>query len=80
MNDLCLSQTHETYPPSGPYLKVSAVNSREVEFRYVDTDIEDRQWHRVVGPDEVIPRFLRFIDQLHWVARPTAATWLAGKT
>jgi hypothetical protein len=67
MFDLCVQQT-DAFPGSGPYLKVSPLPSGWVEFRYVDTAIRSRQWHREVPPEAVIPRFRGFLEQLHWLA------------
>jgi hypothetical protein len=67
MFDLCIQQT-DAFPGSGPYLKISPLSSGLVEFRYFDTAIKDRQWHREVPPEAVVPRFGAFLDQLHWVA------------
>lgn len=67
MFDLCIQQT-DAFPGSGPYLKVSPLPSGMVEFRYIDTAIEDRQWHREVPPEAVAARFLAFLDQLGWLA------------
>jgi hypothetical protein len=67
MFDLCIQQT-DACPGSGPLLKVSGLPTGLVEFRYVDTAIPGRQWHREVPPEAVMPRFNAFIDQLHWLA------------
>lgn len=67
MFDLCIQQT-DAFPGSGPYLKVSPLPSGMVEFRYIDTAIEDRQWHREVPPEAVAGRFRAFLDQLGWLA------------
>lgn len=68
MFDLCIQQTAAA-PYSGPYLRVSALASGTVEFRYLDTAIPMRQWHREVPPEATVLRFETFLDQLHWVAR-----------
>lgn len=67
MFDLCIQQTDST-PYSGPYLKVSPQKSGSVEFRYIDTALQARQWNRDVPPDAVIAQFLEFLEQLHWIA------------
>jgi hypothetical protein len=69
MFDLCVQQT-AVEPRSGPYLRVSPLDSGQIEFRYVDTLIPAKQWHREVAPDAVVERFMRFMDQLGWVAQP----------
>lgn len=71
MHDLCLQQTDVT-PYSGPYLCLSPLPSGMVEFRYIDTAIRDRQWHRVVPPHAAVARFNAFLDQLGWMAGSTA--------
>ncbi|HWE76572.1 MAG TPA: hypothetical protein VG328_25635 [Stellaceae bacterium] len=65
MLDLCIRQTGEA-PYAGPFLRVSPLSSGKVEFRYLDTSIAARQWHREVPSAETIARFLRFLDQLRW--------------
>jgi len=67
MFDLCIQQT-DAFPGSGPYLKISPLASGNVEFRYYDTAVPQRQWHREVPPEAVIPRFRAFLEQLHWLA------------
>jgi hypothetical protein len=69
MHDLCIVQVPCTYPYDGPYLCISPRFDGTIEFRYIDTQIESRQWHRVVKEEEAFQRLERFIDQLHWVAR-----------
>ncbi|WP_404712411.1 hypothetical protein [Sphingomonas sp. MMS24-J13] len=66
MFDLCIQQT-DAIPYSGPYLRVSPLASGAVEFRYFDTAIPARQWHREVPPEATVPRFEAFVDQLHWI-------------
>lgn len=70
---LMIRQTDEPYPWS-VYLHVQPLESGEVEFRYVDTNIEKRQWHRVVSPNETVQRFHKFMDQLRWVPAATRLT------
>jgi len=67
MFDLCIQQT-DAPPCSGPYLKVSPLPLGSVEFRYIDTAVQTRQWHREVPPDAVTARFRAFLEQLHWIA------------
>ena len=69
MHDLCIVQVPCTYPYDGPYLCISPHFDGTIEFRYIDTNIESRQWHRVVKEEEAFQRLERFVDQLHWVAR-----------
>jgi hypothetical protein len=66
MHDLCVQQTdHQPY--TRPHLRISPRRSGEVHFRFIDTPIVARQWHRVVVPDAVASRFARFLDDLKWV-------------
>jgi len=67
MFDLCIQQT-DAFPFSGQYLKVSPLPSGLIEFRYIDTAIQERQWCREVPPEAVIPRFAAFLEQLRWLA------------
>jgi hypothetical protein len=67
MFELCIQQT-DAIPYSGPYLRVSPLASGAVEFRYFDTAIPARQWHREVPPEATVPPFEAFVDQLHWIA------------
>src|SRR4051812_47690708 len=50
MFDLCIQQT-DAEPGSGPYLRVSPLTSGRIEFRYIDTAISARQWHREERPE-----------------------------
>ncbi len=73
MHDLCVQQT-DTAPGSGPYLRVSPLPSGLVDFRYIDTAIADRQWHRSVAANAAPAQFGTFLDQLRWIPRITPAT------
>jgi hypothetical protein len=66
--DLCIAQTPVTYPYHGPHLRVSPLENGQLEFRYLDTQIEQKQWRRVVDGAEGFARLERFIEQLHWFA------------
>jgi hypothetical protein len=68
MHDLGIQQMDvDTFSTS--HLRVSPQMNGTVEFRYVDTHIEARQWSRTVSPEGVIGRFEAFLDQLRWIAR-----------
>lgn len=69
MHDLCIQQTDGS-PYSVPYLRISPQTSGVIEFRYIDTHIGRRQWHREVTPEQAIARLVKFIDQLRWLAAP----------
>ncbi|TSE03188.1 hypothetical protein C1D09_027035 [Mesorhizobium intechi] len=66
MFDPCIQQV-DVEPYSGPHLMVTPLHCGRIEFRYVDTAIAQRQWHRETTPDAVVPRFVRFMDQLGWM-------------
>lgn len=66
MFDLCITQTEVEYPYDGPYLRVSPLRDGRVEFRYLDTQVEEQQWHRTVEAIDTVPRLLSFLGQLHW--------------
>jgi len=68
MHDLCIQQSDVT-PYSGPYLRLSPSESGEIQFRYVDTQVDDRQWKRTVLPEQAVERLSAFMEQLHWVAK-----------
>ena len=72
MHDLCIVQTRVQHPYIGPYLKVSPLKSGEIEFRYVDTYVDERQWVRTVPGGDAIQRLHQFIEQLHWEVREVA--------
>src|ERR1700730_10502359 len=52
MHDLCIVQTPVTYPYHAPYLRISPCTNGQLEFRYIDTFIMDKQWHRTVDGNE----------------------------
>ena len=72
MHDLCIQQT-DVQPGSGPFLRISPLRSGNVEFRYIDTQIAEQQWHREVVPDDTVRRFEKFLEQLRWIGG-TAST------
>jgi hypothetical protein len=49
MCDLCVAQFPAVYPDHYPYLRISPISGGNIEFRYLDTAVENRQWHRVVS-------------------------------
>jgi hypothetical protein len=65
MQDLCLSQVDTPRRHEAPHLRITAVLD-ELEFRYVDTAIRERQWVRVVPSTAGFDRFVSFLDQLNW--------------
>jgi hypothetical protein len=66
MMDLCISQSPILPPMEGPHLRISPRGDGKLEFRYIDTAIETRQWHRIVHASDAIPRLEKFLQQLHW--------------
>lgn len=66
MFDLRISQTPFNSDVLRPHLRISPLQSGLIEFRYVDTMVKADQWHRTVESTDVLPRFLKFLDQLHW--------------
>lgn len=67
MHDLCVMQTAGAFS-LGPYLRISPRFDGTVEFRYVDTHVTARQWHRVVKDEDAFARLIGFFDQLRWFA------------
>lgn len=52
--------------PDGPHLRISPRFDGTIEFRYIDTYVEKKQWHRVVEEGDAFSRLVRFFDQLRW--------------
>jgi len=71
MHDLCIVQTAGHGFGEGPYLRISPRFDGTIEFRYVDTHVRTKQWHRVVRDQEAFGRLVGFFDQLHWFAERT---------
>jgi hypothetical protein len=67
MHDLCIVQKEVTYPYNGPFLRLSPVSNNEIEFRYIDTRIAAKQWHRMVKAEHAVPRLHKFLDELRWL-------------
>ena len=67
MMDLCITQTPVEYPYNGPYLRISPKSDGTLEFRYVDTWDDRKQWHRIVPEDKAFERLQRFVADLHWL-------------
>ncbi len=66
MHDLCITQQQVDYPYDGPYLKISPLFDGNIEFRYIDTNIESKQWYRVVKEEKAFLRLEKFLNQLKW--------------
>jgi len=70
MHDLCITQLPLSAYPDGPHLRISPRFDGSIEFRYLDTYVRERQWHRIVKDHEAFARLQRFFDQLHWFPHP----------
>jgi hypothetical protein len=66
MHDLRLTQIANSAYPDGPYLRISPRFDGTIEFRYIDTYVREKQWHRVVKEDDAFSRLAHFFDQLCW--------------
>jgi hypothetical protein len=67
--NLCVAKTPATTRDTGPYLGILPLFNGNIDFRFLDTAIENRQWHRVVVEDEAFARLGRFFDQSYWFGR-----------
>jgi hypothetical protein len=67
MHTLCIQQT-DVEPYSGPFLRLSPLETGMVKFSYVDTSVAQRQWARTEAPQQAVGRFVKFLEQLHWVS------------
>ena len=65
-HDLCLAQRAAQGTGESPYLRLRLISDAAIEFRYVDTAVESRQWCRVEPADLAFGRLLIFFDQLNW--------------
>lgn len=70
MFDLIITQTGDapedgTYP--FPHLRISPKSNGKIEFRYVDTLDQGRQWKREVESSRAIQQFDKFVGQLGWL-------------
>lgn len=73
--DLCLSQT--PFDPRSflmPHIRISPQGNGEIELRFIDTPICDKQWHRLVPADLAFSRLERLFMELKWFAPPVART------
>jgi hypothetical protein len=69
MSDLLVTQTPQQPVGSNPgntYLRVSPRSDGTIELRYVDTHVEEKQWHRVVKNDEAFAMLVKVFEALHW--------------
>jgi hypothetical protein len=69
--NLCIAQRPVSYPYDGPYLLIFGHEADStVEFRLVDTHVEERQWSRRDPADSIIHRFKHTMRQLDWFTEP----------
>jgi len=61
---LRICQSDAKFPDVPPHLRISG--GEELEFRYIDTDVQEKQWHRVVAGEHAAPRLEKFFEQLRW--------------
>jgi hypothetical protein len=66
MFHLCIVQIPVSFPYDGPLLRLSPVGEDRIEFRYVDTLEQARQWQRTEAAAQALPRLINFLDQLRW--------------
>jgi len=66
MHDLCLSQVASTTRHLSPHLRISLTRLGALKFRYIDTAVESKQWHREATPAEAFGRLESFFAQLNW--------------
>ena len=68
MLDLCISQQNVSYDDltNVSFLKISCISKNDLEFRYLDTEIEKKQWSRIYPANQACAALSKFIDQLHW--------------
>jgi hypothetical protein len=52
------------------------VSRDQLEFRYEDTFMRNKQWHRTVDADDAASHLLKFLDQLRWFP-PEMLTFLS---
>ena len=69
MFDLYISHTPPSPTLHFPHSRISAQQSGQLEFRYVDSPVPAKQWSRTVAPEDAIGRFASFISQLHWLVK-----------
>lgn len=64
--DLFIVQYEVNYPYEGPKLLVRQLENNKLEFRYIDTNKEERQWNRVFDGSEGFGELEKFFFDLHW--------------
>ena len=69
MVELRIVQQPVAYPYDGPFLVISPRSDGRVDFRYVDTPIERKQWRRTAPGDNAFDRLERFTEDLRWFPR-----------
>ncbi len=72
MGELIISQNRD--PFEIPHLRIAHLReglygplvSGKLEFRYIDSCVEERMWSRIVPCDAAWDRLLLFFEQLGW--------------
>lgn len=65
--ELQIVQTYVDAPYRGPFLRIRQLGSaKRIEFCYLDTHVESRQWRREVDSSEAFSQLVHFFEQLHW--------------
>lgn len=64
--DLYIVQNEVNHPYDWPKLLVRQLESNKLEFRYIDTYKEERQWNRVLDGNEGYGELEKFFYHLHW--------------
>jgi len=71
LHTLFISQVKLEFP-NHPSIQLLSVNpdfeTEKIEFRFLDTHLENHQWSRTEPPDsvELIKRFIGFVKQVGW--------------
>ena len=70
MHQLRIAQVEYEFPPDPtiPWLTIEPKANDQIEFCYLDTNIEERQWRRITAPANVLDRFRNTVRQLGWSA------------
>ena len=71
MSDLVISQTPPSYPVLPPHLRISPRPDGTLQFRYIDAQRAEDQWHRTVAGAEGVRRLESFFEQLRWFGGET---------
>lgn len=64
--DLYIVQSEVNHPYDGPKLLVRQLESKKLEFRYIDTFKTERQWSRVFEGSDGFRKLEKIFFDLHW--------------